>query len=142
MSRERIIGRTTVERAMSDTSQSVGRIAVLTACTLLFAAAWQGDAHTRSRPATIVAWTKRGSGSAIDSDCRGAIADGLIATRPTATLVTLPARINGQLLSSIPPRETPRAPLFSGTPALLGRSTLPVTDDALTTAAAIPEQTR
>jgi len=125
---------------MSETSQSVGRIAVLTAFTLIFAAAWRGDAPATSHPAAVIAWTKRGTGPAVDRDCRGAIAGGLAAARPTSALVMLPARVNGLLLSSVPQREAPR--LFSGTPAMLGRSTLPVTDDALTTASAGPEQAR
>jgi hypothetical protein len=140
MSRGRIIDCITVERAMSETSQSVGRIAVLTAFTLVFAAAWRGDAHESSRPATVLAWTKRGSGSAVHSDSSRTIADGLTSGRTQAVRDNLPARVNGLLLSTVA-RRSP-APLFSGTPALLGRSTLPISEDVVTTAAAGPEQAR
>lgn len=129
---------------MSETSQSVGRIAVLTACTLLFAAAWRGDASSSVRPGTVLGAIRRQSGTLQETGVRGAIADGLIAARPLTVVGTFPARNNGQLLVQTPTREPAAAALFSGTPALLGRSTPAVAagDTALTTASTTVEPTR
>jgi hypothetical protein len=108
---------------MSETSQAVGRIAVLSAFTLLFAAAWRGDAPESSRPATVVAWTKRESGSAAVRGTAGGIVAGLAMARPA---VALPTRMTGQRLTSGTRRVRTKAPLlFSKTPSILGRSAAP-----------------
>jgi hypothetical protein len=128
---------------MSETSQTVGRIAILTAGTLVFAAAWSSDGPCVGRIPTPIAWSKRGSGSADQADFNGAFTDGLRSIRPIAR-PSIDARLAGQLLSSaiqhpIVEQMIP-APLFSGTPALLGRSTMARVNDESRTAAA--EQTR
>lgn len=121
---------------MSETSQSVGRIAVLTACTLLFAAAWRGDAPESSRTASVVAWTKRGSGPAVERDSSGAIAEGLASARPVAVL---PSQMTGQFLTSGVRRIAPRsrsALLFFSAPSTVGRAVAPAAKKAETTATA------
>jgi hypothetical protein len=138
-----IIDRITVEQAMSETSHSVGRIAVLTAFTLLFAAAWRGDAPDSSRPATVVAWTKRGSGPAVNRDSVSGIAEGLASARPMAPL---PSQITGQYLTSgarrIVPHTRPSALLFFSGPSKIGRTATPATKDPVSTANAGSEQVR
>jgi hypothetical protein len=125
---------------MSETSQAVGRIAVLSAFTLLFAAAWRGDAPESSRPATVVAWTKRESGSAAVRGTAGGIVAGLALARPA---VALPTQMTGQRLTSGTRRVRTRAPLlFSRTPSTLGRAATPVLKDTVETASAGSEPVR
>jgi len=121
---------------MSETSQSVGRIAVLSAFTLLFAVAWRGDAPESSRPATVVAWTKRSTGSAAEREFAGAIADGLASARP---IPSLPSQLTGQYLTSgarrIVPHTRRSALIFFSAPSTVGRSARPAERDPASTAA-------
>lgn len=120
---------------MSETSQSVGRIAILTAFTLVFAAAWRGDrAVPTGMPATVTA-SKRESDSAADAGSKGSIVVGIRTIAPVVEAALVKAPITGRLLTKSTHRIDAPKPLFSGTPALLERSTASRTDSEPRTAA-------
>jgi hypothetical protein len=125
---------------MSETSHAAGRIAILTAFTLLFAAAWRSDAPATARLLTPLMGNKRGAGCTTGADGNGSIARGAGGTFGARLLMARPDRVVGTLaLEAVPAGSGgfPVAMPFSGRPALLGRSTQPVTgdDDARTAAA-------
>lgn len=108
---------------------------MLTAFTLLFAAAWRGDrAVPTGVPATMAA-TKRESDSAADAGSQGSIVVGIRTIAPVVETSLAKTPITGLLLTKSAHRIDAPKPLFSGTPALLERSTASRTDSEPRTAA-------
>ncbi|MBL8849813.1 MAG: hypothetical protein JNG89_09020 [Planctomycetaceae bacterium] len=109
---------------MSETSQSVGRIAILTAFTLLFAAAWRSDCSAPRSIAAPIACSKRGSGSAGIAESPGSIAAGMQAVSPLVEKTLHDAYLPGRLLSLATRSSDAPKPLFSSSAALLERSSV------------------
>ena len=119
---------------MSETSQSVGRIAILAAFTLLFAAAWRSDSSTPRANATPIACSRRASDFAVDAGSPGSIGVGIRAVNPLVEHLLVQKHIpGGRLRDSARSNDSPKT-LFSGTPALLGSSTLAPAPDQSRTA--------
>ncbi|MFO1096194.1 MAG: hypothetical protein U0992_23240 [Planctomycetaceae bacterium] len=114
---------------MSDTSHAVGRITILAATTLIFAAAWRGDESGSSRPTISVAWSRRSSEDAGNSDSSGPVTNGLRASGGGAVEQY---RIGALGQRAVQPDELaslPVQPVFSGAPAFLGRSTTSIASE-------------
>lgn len=113
---------------MLERSQATGRIAILAAFTLLFAAAWRSDAPAAPRPAATLAATRR-AGYANHIDCAGSIALGAAGEQNISRAITGTNRVVGALACNAihgAAHSISVATPFSGKPALLGRSTLPI----------------
>lgn len=108
-----------------ETSQSAGRIAILTVFTLLFAAAWRSDVQRTSPPEVRLAATER-AGYVRRIDRAGYVARGAAGREYACATITGIHRFAGSLADQAIRTQvsvTDFATPFSGTPALLGRST-------------------
>ena len=108
-----------------ETSQSAGRIAILTVFTLLFAVAWRSDVQRTSPPESRLAATAR-AGYVRRIDRAGYVARGAAGRECVCATITGIHRFAGSLADRAvraPVSVTEFATQFSGTPALLGRST-------------------
>lgn len=111
---------------MTETTHTIGRIAALTLFTLLFAAAWRSDESGATGGDVQLTRVARG---ATDAPARrgsdaGALPQAMFdTTRGMARDRRYGGRTGERLLASVAAAATlPSGPIFSGTPALLGRS--------------------